>query len=86
MDQYVIVHLLNYIIERKSRTIDTIEEMIPLFNRTVSIRLEKKPVSIFTFDSENGTETEHPFVWEHGRASVVLPEIGGHVMLIVERE
>lgn len=86
MDQYVIVHLLNYIIERKSRTIDTIEEMVPLYNRAVSIRVEKKPVRIFRFNSENGTEIEYPFIWENGRASVVLPEIGGHLMLIVERQ
>ena len=86
MDRYLIVHLLNYIIERKSRTIDTIEEMVPLYNRDAAIRLEKKPVRIFRFDSENGTEVECPFVWENGRASVVLTEIGGHEMLIVERE
>ena len=45
-DDKVILHILNYIIERKCRRLDTIEETIPLFNRECRLRLEKKPIGL----------------------------------------
>jgi hypothetical protein len=75
-----IVHLLHYIPERRSREIDIIEDVIPLYQVGLSIRSpkikavmcvpEQKPVA---FNQNNG-----------GRAEFVLPQLAGHQMIALE--
>jgi len=84
-DQYFIVHILNYIIEHKSRTIDTIEEMVPLFNRHMSVKLPERPVRIFIFDSDQQIENDLDYSWDGERALFELQEIDGHTMVIIEQ-
>jgi len=75
-----ILHMLNYIIERKCRRLDTIEEMIPLYNRRVSIRLDKKPTSVKLAPDMK----DIAFDWDGRYAAFVLDEIGGYEIIEVE--
>jgi hypothetical protein len=75
-----IVHLLHYIPERRSREIDIIEDVIPLYQVGLSIQSprikavicvpEQKPLA---FNQNNG-----------GRVEFVLPQLVGHQMIALE--
>jgi len=78
-DTYVI-HILNYIIERKGHMLDTIEEMVPLHNRPVRVTLDAKPKSVRRW----ADDTELPFEWDGERVRFVVPEILGHEMILIE--
>ena len=42
----LMVHVLNYIIQRKSRETDTIEESVPLYDRSIRIRSDRVPRTV----------------------------------------
>ncbi|GAB1481371.1 hypothetical protein MASR2M78_01860 [Treponema sp.] len=44
----LVVHILAFLIQRKCQALDIIEESVPLFGRTVSIRCKEKVVSVKT--------------------------------------
>lgn len=85
LNQYLVIHILNYIIEHKSRTIDTIEEIAPLYHRHLSVRLAARPVHIYEYDADQQAERSLDFTWDGYRATIELPEIHGHTMVIVEQ-
>lgn len=75
-----IVHLLQYCAERRADGLDLIEDVVPLSNVAVSLRTDGaiRQVSI----APEGTRLDHRL--EAGRVHVVLPELGGHAMIVVE--
>jgi hypothetical protein len=74
-----IIHLLHYIPERRSQEIDTIEDVIPLYNVKISIRLPKIKSVICV--PEQGPL---PYQQEEGRVEFVLPQLAGHQMIVLE--
>ena len=75
-----IIHLLNYIIERKSRRLDTIEESIPLYNRKIRVALNKQPSNVTLVPSCKSVD----FAWDGRAAEFTLAEIGGHEMIEIK--
>jgi hypothetical protein len=73
-DGTVILHILNYIIERKCRRLDTIEESVPLFNRRVAVRLDKKPSRVKLAPFMEAVD----FKWDGRYAEFVLKKVGGY--------
>ncbi|MBV8816536.1 MAG: beta-galactosidase trimerization domain-containing protein [Verrucomicrobia bacterium] len=72
-----IVHLLHFVPERRSKDLDVIEDVIPLFNLNVSVRTPR-PVSQVLLVPE-----DVPLAFEH-RASYTsfqVPKVDGHAML-----
>jgi hypothetical protein len=41
-----VVHVLNYIVQRKCAQLDTVEDVVPLTGRTIGIRAEKAPSAV----------------------------------------
>ena len=82
----IIAHMLHYIIQRKSRTIDLVEEKIPLHNQEIAIRLEKAPSKVYLAlrgaTPEQGLEL--PFEYCDGYARFVVPVIDGHEMVVMD--
>ena len=76
----LVVHVLHYIIERRCRTMDIVEEKIPLYNRTISVRTATKPQRVLLAPSRSTL----PFSWQDGYATVTVPEISGHGMVVLE--
>lgn len=75
-----IAHVLHYIPEQRYREIQTIEDVIPLFNVPLSIRLEREPRRAYL--APEGTELL--VSWSDGRAAVTVPEVRGHAMVVFE--
>ncbi|PSW20787.1 beta-galactosidase [Photobacterium sanctipauli] len=72
-----VVHLLHYIPESKCENILIVEDIIPLSNTKLSMKLEK-PVSRVTCVPEL---TEIPFEVVDGRIEFTVPTIKGHQMV-----
>lgn len=71
------MHLLHYIAERRGAQFDTVEDVIPLHDLRVSVRLEKSMAAV-TLVPQN---TALPFEMEGHRASFVVPRVDGHQMV-----
>jgi hypothetical protein len=80
----LVVHFVNYIVERKSRTIDTVETVVPLMNRRVSIRCDRRPSRVQLYDPVMKGMREIPANWVDGHVNLVLPKLMGHEMVLIE--
>ena len=76
----VVVNILNNILQRRVQKQDIMEDVIPLYNIKVSIKLDK-PVSR-VFSPQDGTE--YKFKYSSGRIELVIPEISGYRMLVIQ--
>jgi len=75
-----IVHLLNYCPERRTKTIDIIEDIVPLANVPVSLKFVKRPKVVYLAPTREGLI----FDIRGDRVDVVVPEVRGHAMLVFE--
>lgn len=73
----LIVHILNYVIQRKCKTLDTIEEVIPLYNRKMSIRMEVQPRTVRIVPEL----LELEFYYKDEYVHFTIPEMNGHTMV-----
>jgi len=77
-----IVHVLAYLIQRKCQALDTIEESVPLYDRSFSVRIEGKAESVRTVPEMRIL----PFVQE-GRYVVFKADIpSGRALFEIEEE
>jgi hypothetical protein len=75
-----ILHVLNYIIQRKCKELDTIEEKWPLYHQCFKVRTEKVPQKIYLAPQLAGLDFRHDGVY----AEFEVPEICGHQMIVIE--
>jgi len=75
-----ILHILNYIIQRKCRSLDTIDEKWPLYNEVVYTKLADKPKNVYLAPQMNAID----FSYENGYVRLTIPEINGHQMVVIE--
>jgi hypothetical protein len=76
----LIVHLLNYCPERRTPNLDIVEDIVPLYDVELSLKLARKPARVY--EAPSG----HPisFAREDSRVNVRVPEIRGHAMIVFE--
>jgi hypothetical protein len=75
-----IVHLLYYPSERRTQDLDLIEDVVPLFDVPISLKLDRAPKSVYLAPEKRAVE----FTYANGRADVRIPEIRGHAMVVFE--
>ena len=75
-----VVHLLHYIPERRSNQVDTIEDIIPLYDVEVAIKTEKQPQRIYL--APEGKVLD--FKYADGYVELTIPKIYGHAMVVLE--
>jgi hypothetical protein len=81
-DDRLILHVLHYTPQRTARKIDLLEEVIPLYNRNVSVKTGRKPSKVLLIPEQQAL----PFTWDDMYAHFTIPEIRGHQMVLIERE
>jgi hypothetical protein len=75
-----IVHLLHYSPERRTKTMDLVEDVVPLHDVPLSLRLGKAPAKVYVAPGRAPLFCEYAA----GRARVVVPEVRGHAMVVFE--
>jgi hypothetical protein len=72
-----VVHLLNYVPERRGRELDVIEDVLPLYGLNVSVKVPGPVKSVRRVP--DGEALEHRE--ENGRVDFLLPRLDGHAMV-----
>jgi hypothetical protein len=75
-----IVHLLHYSPERRTEKLDLIEDIVPLFDVPLSLKLPRAPKRVYAAPDES------PIAFEYlaGRVNLRVPEVRGHAMIVFE--
>jgi hypothetical protein len=72
-----VLHLLHYIPERRGHDLDVIEDVIPLYNVKVSLRVDKAVTAVTCVPDGQALD----FQVQHDRLQFVVPQIIGHQMV-----
>jgi hypothetical protein len=75
-----IVHLLQYAPERRTERLDLIEDIVPVFDIPLSLKLDRAPKRVYSAPDERPI----PFEYLAGRVNLRVPEIRGHAMVVFE--
>jgi hypothetical protein len=75
-----IVHLLHYPAERRGLDLDVVEDIIPLFDIPVSLRLSENPRQVYLAPGLQALDVKYG----NGYASVTVPKVVGHAMVVFE--
>lgn len=75
-----ICHILHYIPERRAKEIEIIEDVIPLYNMELKVKLPLKPVKVYCAPSGQVLD----FILEGDYVKVTVPEVIGHQMVVFE--
>ena len=74
------VHVLHYIPERRSTSIDTIQDVIPLRDVKIALRCDAAPSQVYL--APCGTELDCEFA--DGYAEVTVPAVEGYAVIVFE--
>ncbi|MCC7407869.1 MAG: beta-galactosidase trimerization domain-containing protein [Phycisphaeraceae bacterium] len=75
-----VVHLLYYSPERRTPSLDMVEDIIPLTDLHLSLSLPKSPRRVQLVPQRR----DLPFTYRSGRVEVTLPRLDGHQMIAFE--
>lgn len=75
-----IVHLLNYVPQRRGDGVDVVEDTIPLTNVKLALRSDQQPQSVYLAPRKEVL----PLQYSEGYASVTVPLVMGHQMIVFE--
>lgn len=75
-----VLHMLNYVIVRKAKVLDTIEEKFTVCNKMVKIRTEKCPEKVITIPEQN----EIPFHFMNGYVEFLIDCASGYTGFFIQ--
>ncbi len=75
-----IVHLLFYTPERRTPVLDLIEDIIPLYNLPLALKMPQAPNRVYLAPERSPLE----FRYADGYTHVTVPEVNGHAMVVFE--
>jgi hypothetical protein len=75
-----VIHVLHYIPERRSPDLDIVEDVIPLANMRLALRLGRRPGSVYLAPQRQNLR----FEYDDSYARVTVPSVNGHQMVVFE--
>jgi hypothetical protein len=75
-----VAHVLYYPAERRTETLDLIEDIVPLYGLKIALKLPQTPVKVSL--APEGTPLA--FAYQDGYVNLTLPELHGHAMIVLE--
>ncbi|MGC8890791.1 MAG: alpha-L-fucosidase [bacterium] len=75
-----IAHILHYIPERRCKSIDIIEDVIPIYNVKLQVRLDKSPSRCYLAPQMK----ELDFVYNNGYVDFTVPKVDGYQIVVLE--
>src|SRR5262249_14019976 len=75
-----IVHLLQYCPERRTEKLDLVEDIVPLYDVPLSLKLRRAPRSVYLAPERKVVS----FKYINGRVELRVPEVRGHAMVVFE--
>jgi hypothetical protein len=77
----LIVHLLQYVPQRRGRTLDVIEDVLPLHGVEASVRAERRPSSVRLVPEDKPAE----WTWEDGYVHFKVPRLDGYQIVQLKK-
>jgi hypothetical protein len=75
-----IVHILHYTPQRRTQKLDLLEEVVPLMDVPLSVKLPKAPKRVYLAPEKTALK----FEYMRGRVNLRVPRIDGHAMVVFE--
>lgn len=75
-----IIHILHYFHQRRAENLDIIEDIIPLYNKTIKIKVETMPDYVYLAPSKEKLD----FSLKDNYIEVKLTKIDGHEMIVIQ--
>jgi hypothetical protein len=75
-----VVHLLQFVADRRTAVLDMIEDIIPLYDVPLSLRMDRAPKSAYLAPSGERLN----FDYAGGRVNLTVPKVVGHQMVVFE--
>ncbi len=75
-----IVHLLQYCPERRTEKLDLVEDIVPIYQIPLSLKLPKSPKQVYLAPDRTPVD----FEYLAGRVNLRVPEVIGHAMIVFE--
>lgn len=79
-EENYIVHILNYVLQKKSKRLEIIEDQYTVVDKVLKVRLDKCPESVVMVPANK----ELTFTYEDGYAVIELPMISGHTIIEIK--
>jgi len=75
-----VLHIMHYIPERRGQEFDIIEDVIPLYQLTVDLKVDSPVASVKLVPQNTAIE----FTMGSGRLNFIVPEVNGHQMVEID--
>jgi hypothetical protein len=75
-----IVHILHYSPERRAKDLDLVEDIVPLYDLALSVKLKTAPRRAYLAPERK----DLLFSYKHDRCNLHIPEVRGHAMIVLE--
>jgi len=75
-----ILHILHYIPEKRAEELEVIEDIIPLYNIQIKIKMDSKPSKVYLVPEKEKLD----FIFKEGYVTYTIPKIEGHQMVVME--
>ncbi len=79
-DNDLILHLLHYVHQRRGKTLDVIEDVIPLYDISLGIRAENKPSAIMLQPENKPLD----WSWDKGTVQFNLSKLNGYQIVVLK--
>ena len=76
----IILHVLSYVITRKSKRLDTIEDKFTEYKKTIKVRTDQRPEKVTLLTENAGI----PVQWEDGYTVIPIEAHSGYSVYIIE--
>ena len=74
-----VVHVLNYIVQRKCKQLDTVEDVVPLCGREIAVRMDRAPSKVELLPGGEAM----PFEYVDGYARLKPETLGGRTLYLI---
>lgn len=75
----LVVHLLHYVPQRRTPSLDLVEDVIPLYDVPIAVRVAAKPGRVYLAPEEK----DLAFDWDGCYARIVVPRLNGHQLVCI---
>lgn len=75
-----ILHILNYILQRKCKKLDIVDEVIPIYHVTITMQIDKTVTRVYSAPDQ----TVIPFQQKGDTLTFTISEINGHNMSVID--
>ena len=75
-----VVHLLQFVAERRAPSLDVVEDIVPIYNVPLSVQVEAAPTKVYLAPSRGVLS----FDYADGRVTFMVPVVEGHQMIVIE--